>query len=324
MSLSLAHREVFPGAIYLAQDTSGELMAYRSESLDLERGEAVLAFLGKDTDLFTLAESQLDIQLLSTLAEPQIIPTEIPEGRLRLTLTWGEITTIVTGYQLLTREYGLTCTNGKCQNYHQPLQGRTCSSCKGGLHTAEITKVKQEMQFDPPYQTRYQAPCVKIEVNQPLEEALQAEINKIKSNIRATYVNNIPDEFKDLWACASEFIALHSMEHQIIKAVPLVVLSSSLDIDAVVKNETGRTIGYLFDTCEGGNGAAEAIFHQLPKFADKAATLARSCDCASGCPRCLTQHGCPQQNSGLNKDAGLFLLKAINQGTQEDNFESQK
>jgi DEAD/DEAH box helicase domain-containing protein len=59
------------------------------------------------------------------------------------------------------------------------------------------------------------------------------------------------------------------MEHQVIKAVPLVVLSSSLDVDCIVDNLAGRTVGYFFDTVEGGNGASEAIFHQLPKFASK-------------------------------------------------------
>ncbi len=80
MSLALAHREVFPGAIYTVQDTEGDLIAYRSESLNTERGEAVLAFLGKDSDLFTEAESHLDIELLSVLAEPKIVPTGITEG----------------------------------------------------------------------------------------------------------------------------------------------------------------------------------------------------------------------------------------------------
>lgn len=309
MSLALAHREVFPGAIYTVQDANGELIAYRSD-LNQEWGEAVLTFLGKDHNLFTEAESQLDIQLIGTLAEPKIIPTAIPEGRLRLTLAWGEITTFVSGYQLLAREYESTCTNKQCPNYHKPLQVKTCSSCKQPLHPAEINKVKQETKFEQPYKTQYQAPCVKVEVNQPLRSALQAQITKIKENT-AKHSAGIYSEFIDLWSCAPEFIAIHSMEHQVVKAVPLVVLSSSLDVDCVVYGSEGRTVGYFFDTCDSGNGASEAIFHQLPKFAAKALALALSCDCEAGCPRCLTQHGCPQQNSGLHKDAGLFLLDSI-------------
>ncbi|WP_256875430.1 hypothetical protein [Nostoc sp. C052] len=40
MSLPLAHREVFPQAVYMVQDESGQLIAYRSESLNEEKGEA--------------------------------------------------------------------------------------------------------------------------------------------------------------------------------------------------------------------------------------------------------------------------------------------
>jgi DEAD/DEAH box helicase domain-containing protein len=267
--------------------------------------------LGKDTDLFTQAEYLLHIQPLSKLAEPRIISTTILEGRLRLTLAWAEITTLVTSYKLLTREYGQTCKNEKCPNYRCSLQGKTCPSCKRPLKSAEVTKVKEEIQFEQPYRTHYQAPVVKIEINPPLIAALQTQMSKIKEHLRTTHDNNIPEPFKDLWTHSPEFIALHSMEHQLIKAVPLVILSSSLDVDAFIDNPQGRTIGWLFDSCDGGTGTAEALFQNLPKFAAKARALALSCDCSSGCPRCLTQHGCPQENTGLHKDAGLILLDAI-------------
>ncbi len=311
MSLALAQRELFPGAIYMAQDAEGELIAYRSESLDEERKSAVLAALNQDNNLFTQSESQLDIQLISKLAEPKIVPTAIAEARLRLTLAWGKITTLVTGYRQFVRAYVMTCTNGGCPNYRQSLEGQICASCKRSLHSAEITKVVKEVQFEEPLQTQYQAPCVKVELNPPLVTAIQARLNEIKESIRATHGNDIPEQFKDLWDCPPEFIALHSMLHQVIKAVPLVILSSSLDVDAVVETTEGRTVGYFYDTCDDGTGSAEAIFHQLSQFASKAKALAQACGCESGCPRCLTQHGCPQQNAGLHKDAGLFLLDAL-------------
>lgn len=318
MSLALAHREVFPGAIYTAQDADGELITYRSESLNQERGEAVLAYLGKDTDLLTEAENDLDIILLSTLAEPKIIPTSINGGQLRLTLAWGEITTLVTGYKLLNRKHGLTCKNDKCSKYRQELEGKNCPECKRALHSSEITKITDSVEFEQPYQTQYQAPCVHVEMNEPLSDALHKQMNQIKEKISSTYGKDIPDHLKQLWRCPPEFVALHSLFHQIIKAVPLVVLSSSLDVDGVVDNPQQGTAGWAFDTCEGGNGTAEAIFQNLPKFAAKAKALAQACNCESGCPRCLTQHGCPQQNTGLHKGAGLFLLSAIEQGNQSE------
>lgn len=86
MSLPLAHREVFPEAIYFLQDGDGEIIAYRSESLDEVRGEARLAFVAKNTDLYTEAESELDIRPLTELAPPKSIPTHIENGQLHLRL----------------------------------------------------------------------------------------------------------------------------------------------------------------------------------------------------------------------------------------------
>ncbi|WP_334876023.1 Zn-binding domain-containing protein [Nostoc sp.] len=102
-----------------------------------------------------------------------------------------------------------------------------------------------------------------------------------------------------------------SIQHQIVKAVPLVVLSSSLDVDELAIQKESRNIGYFFDTCEGRNGAAEAIFSDFTKFAAASYALAAECDCEAGCPRCLHSTACPQHNQPLHKDVGLFFLDAI-------------
>ncbi len=317
MSLMLAHREVFPGAIYTVQDENGELIAYRSESLNEEKQEAILTFLGKDIDLFTSAESELDIQPLSTLAQSKIVPTNIKDARVRLTLVWGEITNSVTGYRLMKRAYGMTCKSQRCANYKKPLEGKTCQKCKHPLSTAEVTLLQSEVAFDPPYVTKYQAPCLLVEINEPLQKALQVQANQYKKELINSTSGEIPELHLSLWTSSADFIALHSIQHQIVKAVPLVVLSSSLDVDAIVTTQKQtKTIGYFFDTCEGGNGAAEAIFYDLPKFAAASIALAAECDCEAGCPRCLHSTRCPQHNEALHKDMGLFLLDAISGATQ--------
>jgi DEAD/DEAH box helicase domain-containing protein len=111
----------------------------------------------------------------------------------------GKITTLVTGYQQLVRAYVMTCTNGGCPNYRQSLEGQICASCKRSLHSAEITKVVEEVQFEEPLQTQYQAPCVKVELNLPLVTAIKAQVDKIKESVRATHGSDIPEQFKDLW-----------------------------------------------------------------------------------------------------------------------------
>jgi DEAD/DEAH box helicase domain-containing protein len=96
----------------------------------------------------------------------------------------------------------------------------------------------------------------------------------------------------------------------------LVVLSSSLDVDEVIVQKKSRNIGYFFDTCDGGIGAAEAIFTDFPKFAVASYTLTAECDCETGCPRWLHSTAYPQQNEPLLKDVGLFLLDVISQAAR--------
>ncbi|AUB43307.1 Superfamily II DNA or RNA helicase (plasmid) [Nostoc flagelliforme CCNUN1] len=42
--------------------------------------------------------------------------------------------------------------------------------------------------------------------------------------------DEVPELYQSLWSSSAEVRALHSIQHQIVKAVPLVVLSSSLNV----------------------------------------------------------------------------------------------
>ncbi|NUN66847.1 DUF1998 domain-containing protein (plasmid) [Pseudanabaena biceps] len=71
-----------------------------------------------------------------------------------------------------------------------------------------------------------------------------------------------------------------------------------------------KTIAYFFDTTDGGNGTCEELFDRFEDFAVRGAQLVEACNCQYGCPRCLTDACCPQDNQALNKALGLFLLQA--------------
>ena len=306
MSLELAYREVFQGAIYTASDAHGKLIIYQCERLNLESRKAFLKALPPDCELFTQSESNLDVKIQGLLEEPIILPTPIPFARVRLRLHWGEITTSVTGYKLQTRSYRLTCINRQCSGHGLPLEGKQCSRCHHILRYAEITTLKEEVIFKTPYQSKYQAPVVKVEINPLLKEGIIKEANRLRLEIKAQYKDDIPDDLKTLWTTPPDFLALHSAAHQLIFALPLIVLSSSKDINSLVVDENKRIVNYFFDTSDGGNGAVESLFQQMSTLASKARLLVEACDCKNGCPRCLTQHGCPQKNEGLNKALGLF------------------
>lgn len=356
MSLDMAQREVYAGAIYTAQSADGEICKFQSKNLDVEGLRASLVPIDPQSNTFTIAQTDLDIQLLDLLAEPKTInlgrnqqlgdegdtsedtlirgqsdagneeklsiSSEIAsprplEGQLSLTLGWGKITSSVTGYKLCVKQYAPTCVNRSCRQYHQPLFGKFCHVCEQRLKSMELVTVIDEVEFDEPLQTQYQAPIVKVEANSAAIFVMTEKVKTIKEQVRSA-ADIIPPMYAPLWESSPALIALHSMGHQIIFAVPLVVLSSSSDLNYVVVKEQGdETVGYFYDACEGGNGASEAIFHQFSKFSQRAYSLALTCDCEAGCPKCLHQHGCPQTNTGLNKQIGLSLLDAINRGSQD-------
>ncbi|NJN02914.1 MAG: DEAD/DEAH box helicase [Leptolyngbyaceae cyanobacterium RM1_1_2] len=311
MNRDLACREVYPGAVYMAQVKDGELVSYLSEALDLEAAAARLKPLPPESKQFTRSEIALQIKVLEPLAEPKLVETTFLEGRLRLTLAWGKISSLVTGFTLFERRYTLTCVHKGCISYHRPLQGKTCPRCHHALQVREITQPKETTRFEVPYQTQYQTPVLAVEINAGLAQALTHSVRALREQIKGGLDELSLEQLDPIWEKAPEFVSLHSLGHQLIFAVPLVVLSSQHDVNWVVLPEGKRQVGYFFDTTEGGNGAVEAIFEQFPRFVERAVSLAKACRCQSGCPRCLHQHGCPQENAGLHKEAGLVLAEAI-------------
>lgn len=310
MALDMAFREVFPGAIYSAQDTSGEIAKYKSTALDVNQRIAILNPINSKSNTFTIAETDLDIEMLEPLADPKTVGLSIPKGELKLTLGWGEITSSVTGYKLCVKQYELTCTSSGCRNYHRPLSGKSCIHCGSSLKNVELVTVIDEVAFEKPYYTQYKTPIVKVEINDAIKQVISTQVGQLKEQVLRSNNTNVPSGYAALWEAAADSTALHSMGHQMIFAVPLVILSSSLDLNYIVVEE-GETVGYFYDAVDGGNGCSEAIFHQFQKFAHSAASLLKACGCEAGCPKCLHLHSCPQGNSALNKTVGLTLLEAI-------------
>jgi DEAD/DEAH box helicase domain-containing protein len=249
MSRDIAYREVFSGAIYTAFDEGNRVVTYRRQSLNIEQKKAILQPFEEDPSLFTEPDLGWQIELLENLEAPRIMPTGIPEARLRLTLGWGKITSEVTGYKLCKREYRQTCTNVKCRRHQQALEGKICTSCGRTLKSSEINKLIEQITFNPPYQIQYEAPVVKVEVNPALIAAITGEVNRQKASAISKYGNDIPQELKGLFESNAVVVALHSMAHQIQLAVPLVVLSSTRDVNCTtVEQDDSGIVAYFFDT----------------------------------------------------------------------------
>lgn len=317
MSQEISYREVYPNAIYATQSGTGEIAYYRSEDLDLELHKATLMRYAEDPGMLTKAIMNTYINVLSTLMDPVSVPTSIAKGALELQMVWGEINSAVNGYGLYAKPNGKICTNSACLGFKKQYKGTSCRYC-GQSRSSDEEKLIEKIWFERPYQTIHQAPIVTMTVNEPLAKALEMKALEIKQQLTAQYGENIPQELKGLTQSSAIAIALHSLAHQINAALPLIVLSSSRDInDLCIKQDADSDfVGFFFDTCDGGNGGCEAIFENFISVVQKALSLSQTCDCLWGCPRCLFRSGCPHNNDLLHKQMGLFLIKQIHFGNQ--------
>ncbi len=331
MSLNLAHRECHTGAIYISSD-DGATVAWECKQLLPQEKKAVLSRMSED-NLRTFPDVEIDVQPHKQLENPKIIKTAIDNGNIRLSLWWGTISEKVSGYEKIELYYGPACLNSSCIEHKapQPKQRKICPTCRSKLTKTLLEKKIAEEKIEPALVTSYEAPIVRIEVNSKMAEAIADAAPKIKEILLKLHQGNkeeIAPLARTIFDCKPVPLALHSLSHMLIKAIPLVFLASDKDVNSLTENRTANssgkkgnadsTIVYLYDSVAEGCGTSEAVFNDIELVVEKALELARICDCNEiGCPRCLTIHGCPEMNEGLSKLLGLWLLKMINQENKE-------
>ena len=296
MSLNFAHRECHEGAIYLTSQ-DGETITWRCQSLEPQAGKALL----KQDDLAerrTRPEVELKVCFTSSLEPPKIISTAVEEGNFRLSLWWGSVSERVNGYAELELSYAPTCANCSCSVYNQaqPENQRRCKNCHQSLSNRLTTKTIDEVEFDEPLVTSFEAPVLRIEVNQVLAQAISDRATAIREELLAQYQTpeNVPEQLSGVFEVESVFLALHSLTHLMIKAIPLLFLASDQDVNSLslkrsqVAGNAHQSIAFIYDAVNEGCGTTEAVFEDWGTCATKALELAKGCDCGSmGCPRCL-------------------------------------
>ncbi|WP_414553157.1 DEAD/DEAH box helicase [Anabaena sp. CCY 0017] len=327
ISADIAHREVHPQAIYKRQDAHGQMLTYQCISLDLNSKRAILKQIA-DSPLFTVAGTESQTSSLTVLTDPVKLPLlfspncEIDNCQeyLTLELSFGEVKHITSGYNLMTQIYEQTCLNKRCLNYKEPLpQHQRCPLCHKLTRKAVIVKTLSEEKFEQPFLTQFSAPMVKVTMNSSAREYIQQFAKTTRTRLTRSG-EPIPPGYQQLWEYSSILIAIHSFGHQIMRALQLVARVDPKQVNFTVVQEIGENhnyTGYFYDTSDGGNGAAEAVFKHLPNLADAAGVIARDCHCDTGCAKCLIQHGCPDGNTALLKQMGLVLLDAITSGRSE-------
>ncbi len=320
MSLYLAHKECHTGAIYLIAE-EGKTHVWRCQKLDLKQKKALVQ-LEESSDKRTKPDIQLVVEPSYKLEEPKIVNTTIPNGNLRLIFYWGKVKRQVIGFKEVQLVYAPTRINRNCSHYHVPKapQETRCPGCGWTLKQRLNTQEIEEFEFEQPLETTIEVPMFRIEVNETLAAAITNKAQAIKKALLKTYKDpdDIPHQLSPTFTSEPVHLALHSLCHLLTKTVPLLFLASHQDLSSYTEQRPAnigtshRTIAYIFDSVHEGCGTTEALVNDWESCVEKALDLATNCDCGdNGCPRCLTEIGCPESNDGLSKLLGLWLLEQI-------------
>ncbi|XHX80910.1 MAG: DEAD/DEAH box helicase [Stenomitos frigidus ULC029] len=337
MDLGTAFKEVHPGALYNVQNSKGEIVRYRSKSLTLDTKLAHLEQLEEDPRRTTQASSVVLVKPVSMLKPPVAYPLK-EGGSVRMRLTWGTITDLVTGYQEVERVEEKFCNRRGCQNHRLTLQENVCPSCRTYTSKRHARKVVDQVAFEKPYSTRIQAPILEVKFSPDVLDLLQGWVMSERQSATTLFQDEMPETFESLWDVDADYLAMHTLTHQLLFALPLVMLASSYDMNVLVLKQAtsevdeeqtdgtaagepalkkGELRAYFYDTADGGNGSTEALYDRFSDFVARAMSLSKACDCGDhGCPKCLIQSGCPQYNRALYKPLGLQLMASLAKGSE--------
>ena len=107
---------------------------------------------------------------------------------------------------------------------------------------------------------------------------------------------------------------LHAMEHAAIGVFPLLVMADRNDLGGISTpyHPQLEAAGiFIYDGLPGGAGLCIQAFKQGEELLDVTRGAIADCPCESGCPSCVHSPKCGSGNRPIDKDAALFLLKAL-------------
>jgi ATP-dependent helicase YprA (DUF1998 family) len=147
----------------------------------------------------------------------------------------------------------------------------------------------------------------------PERIADELEIGLDEVHEALAYYYKHPDKMDEIRERQRE---LHAVEHAMVNMTPLELMVDSKDIGGLSTRFHSQTEGptmFIYDGVDGGIGFSRAIYDKYLGLAERSEELIAGCDCegTSGCPSCVMDYMCGDNNEPMHTDAAVEILEDI-------------